>query len=205
MFTGLITDVGTIDRVASTDAGREFRIRSSYADIAAGESIAVNGACLTVREWQPGWFSVAAVVTTAGRTTVGEWAAGRRVNLERALAAGDRFGGHLVQGHVDAVAEVTRTATHEDALLVDLFMPAQLMPLAVPLGSICVDGVSLTVNTIPDAQTVQLSLIEFTLRHTTLGDLRAGDRVNVESDILAKYVQRLMSANSSLYSLPSSV
>jgi riboflavin synthase len=100
---------------------------------------------------------------------------------------------------------VTRAATHGDALLIDLLMPAQLMALAVPCGSICVDGVSLTVNAIPDVQTVQLSLIEFTRRHTTLGDLRAGDRVNVESDILAKYVQRLMAANSSLFSLPSSV
>jgi riboflavin synthase len=205
MFTGLITDVGTIDRVASTDAGREFRIRSVYPDVKAGESIAVNGACLTVRERHEAWFTVAAVVTTAGRTTVGEWAVGRCVNLERAVAAGDRFGGHLVQGHVDAVAEVTRAASHGDALLIDLLMPAQLMPLAAPLGSMSVDGVSLTVNAIPDAQTVQLSLIEYTLRHTTLGDLRAGDRVNVESDILAKYVQRLMAANSSLFPLPSSV
>ncbi|HVT41203.1 MAG TPA: riboflavin synthase [Gemmatimonadaceae bacterium] len=205
MFTGLITDVGTIDAAASTDAGREFRIRSRYPDVVAGESVAVNGACLTVRERHDDWFSVAAVSTTAGRTTVGEWAVGRRVNLERALATGGRFGGHLVQGHVDAVAEVTRTAPHGDALLVDLLMPAQLMPLVVPLGSICVDGVSLTVNAIHDAQTVQLSLIEFTVRHTTLGGLRAGDRVNVESDILAKYVQRLMTANASLFSIPSSV
>jgi riboflavin synthase len=195
MFTGLITDVGTLDRVTPTDVGRVFRIRSAYADVGAGESIAVNGVCLTVREHADGWFSVAGVATTAGRTTVGDWAAGRSVNLERALAVGDRLGGHLVQGHVDDVADVMRVETHADAQLVDLLVPAQLMPLVAPLGSICVDGVSLTVNAILDAQTIQLSLIEFTLRHTTLGALRAGDRVNVEADMLAKHVQRLLSWN----------
>src|ERR1035437_7391708 len=104
MFTGLITDVGLIDRVRTTDAGREFRIRTSYRDLAAGESMAVNGACLTVREFGDGWFTVAAVVTTLGRTTIGDWEAGRRVNLERALAAGDRLRGHTVEGDVGAGA-----------------------------------------------------------------------------------------------------
>ena len=193
MFTGLITDIGTIDRVLSTDAGREFRIRCAYRDIGAGESVAVNGACLTVREQGDGWFTVAAVVTTAGRTTVGEWTPGRRVNLERALAVGDRMGGHFVQGHDDAVADVARVERAADALLVDLAMPAPLMPLVVLHGSICVDGVSLTVNALPDASTVQLSLIEYTLRQTTLADLREGSRVHVEADMLARHVQRLMS------------
>jgi riboflavin synthase len=143
MFTGLITDVGTIDRVQTTDAGREFRIRTSYGDLSAGESIAVGGACLTVRDFGEGWFTAAAVLTTLGRTTIGEWEAGRRVNLERALAAGDRLGGHMVQGHVDAVAEVTAVERIADALLVDLAIPPQLAPLVVLHGSIAVDGVSL--------------------------------------------------------------
>ena len=193
MFTGLITDIGTIDRVASTDAGREFRVRSAYREIVTGESVAVSGACLTVRDRGDGWFTVAAVVTTAGRTTVGEWAPGRRVNLERALAVGDRVGGHFVQGHVDAVADVARVERVADALLVDLAMPAPLLPLVVLHGSICVDGVSLTVNALPDASTVQLSLIEYTLRQTTLVDLREGNRVHVEADMLARHIQRLMS------------
>jgi riboflavin synthase len=192
MFTGLITDVGTIDRVHTTDAGREFRIRTSYRDLAAGESIAVSGACLTVREFGDGWFTVAAVLTTLGRTTIGDWEAGRRVNLERALVAGDRLGGHMVQGHVDAVAEVTGIDRVADALLVDLALPPQLAPLVVLHGSIAVDGVSLTVNAVPDANAVQLSLIDFTLKATTLGGLRAGHRVQVEVDVIGKYVQRLV-------------
>ena len=192
MFTGLITDVGTIDRVQSTAAGREFRVRSSYLNLAAGESIAVNGACLTVRETGDGWFTAAAVLTTIGRTTLGDWEPGRRVNLERALAAGDRLGGHMVQGHVDAVAEVIAVAKIADALLVDITIPPQLAPLIVLHGSIAVDGVSLTVNAIPDAHTVQLSLIDFTLKATTLGALRMGHRVQVEADVVGKYVQRLV-------------
>lgn len=192
MFTGLITAIGTIDRVADTDAGREFRIRCGYEGIAAGESIAVNGACLTVREHGPGWFTVAAVVTTLDRTAIGAWRDGMRVNLERALAVGDRLGGHVVQGHVDACAAVERVERRGDALLVDLAMPAELMPLIVPHGAITVDGVSLTVNAMQDPQLVQLSLIDFTLQHTTLGALGAGDRVHVEADVIGKYVQRLV-------------
>jgi riboflavin synthase len=192
MFTGLITDIGTIDRVATTDAGREFRIRCSYGDLKPGESIAVNGACLTVRERGQGWFTVAAVVTTLERTTIGSWESGRRLNLERALAAGERFGGHMVLGHVDDCAAVSRVEREGDALLIDLSLPAALVPLMVPHGSLAVDGVSLTANALPDARTVQLSLIEFTLRHTTLGSLRTGAWVHVEADIVGKYVQRLL-------------
>jgi riboflavin synthase len=192
MFTGLITDVGTIDRVQSTDAGREFRIRTSYHDLTAGESIAVGGACLTVREFGDGWFTAAAVLTTLGRTTMGDWQTGRTVNLERSLAAGDRLGGHMVQGHVDAVAEVVSVERIADALLVDVAIPAQLVPLVVLHGSIAIDGVSLTVNAIPTENTIQLSLIDFTLKATTLGSLRAGSRVQVEADVIGKYVQRLV-------------
>ena len=107
MFTGLVDDVGTIERITPSPAGREFRIRCRYDDLEAGESIAVNGACLTVRGRGPHWFSAAAVVTTLGRTTMAQWRAGRRVNLERAIRAGDRFGGHMVLGHVDGIGTVT--------------------------------------------------------------------------------------------------
>ena len=191
MFTGLITDVGTIDRASETDAGRAFRVSCGYADLVPGESVAANGACLTVRECGAGWFAAAAVGTTLGRTTLGSWQAGRRVNLERALRASDRLGGHVVLGHVDAVAQVTDVRQAGDARLVDIALPADLAPLVVSHGSIAVDGVSLTVNAIADPGLVQLSLIDFTLRHTTLGDLRPGDRVHVEADVVGKYVQRL--------------
>ena len=192
MFTGLVDAVGTIDRVTETSAGREFLIRSRYDDLTDGESIAVNGACLTVRDRADGRFTVAAVVTTLGRTTIGDWATGKRVNLERALKASDRLGGHIVQGHVDGVGTVQRVRQLDDAVLVDVAVPLEIGELLVPHGSITVDGVSLTVNAIPEPAVVQLSLIEFTLHHTTLGDLKRGDAVHVEGDVIGKYVRHLM-------------
>lgn len=191
MFTGLVDDVGTIDHAAQTDAGREFRIACRYTDLADGESIAVSGACLTVRAQGARWFTVAAVVTTLGRTTIDAWNAGRRVNLERALRVGDRLGGHMVQGHVDGVATVVDVVQAADARLVDIALPADWSDPVVAHGSITVDGVSLTVNELPAPNVVQLSLIEYTLRHTTLGELAAGQRVHVEADVIGKYVQRL--------------
>lgn len=192
MFTGLIEDVGTIEAVVESAAGRELRIRCGFDQLVDGESIAVNGACLTVRGWAPGSFVVGAVGTTLGRTTIGEWHVGRRVNLERALRMGDRLGGHLVQGHVDGVASVRDVEQAGDARLVRIQLPADVARLVVPHGSITVDGVSLTVNAIPDPGSVELSLIEYTLRHTTLGELTEGDRVHVEGDVIGKYVARLV-------------
>jgi len=192
MFTGLVDDIGTIDQVSDTPAGRELVIRSRYDDLADGESVAVNGACLTVRDRRAGEFTVAAVVTTLGRTTIGGWSAGTRVNLERSLRASDRLGGHIVQGHVDGVGTVRRVQRFEDAVLVDVAVPADIAELLVPHGAITVDGVSLTVNAIPEPGIVQLSLIEYTLRHTTLGDLAAGDAVHVEGDVIGKYVRQLI-------------
>lgn len=192
MFTGLIDQVGTIDRVAKTDAGREFRIRCGYESLAQGESVAVNGACLTIREHGDGWFTVAAIVTTVGRTTVADWAVGTRVNLERAMRLGDRLGGHIVQGHVDDTGTVRSVRRDSDALVVDIDVSAEVFALLVPLGSVTVDGVSLTVNALPEDRVLQISLIEFTLRHTTLGELRPGARVHIEGDMISKYVKRLL-------------
>jgi riboflavin synthase len=197
VFTGLVDDVGRIEAVTTTEAGREFRIRSRYADLAEGESIACDGACLTVREFGPAdgggsWFTVAAVVTTLGRTVLGEWGEGRAVNLERALRAGDRLGGHLVQGHVDGVGTVLSVEQRGDAWLIDVALPPDLDALMVPHGSVTVDGVSLTVNALPRPGVLQLSIIEYTHRHTTLGLRRPGDRVHVEGDVVGKYVRRLV-------------
>ncbi len=191
MFTGLIEQIGEVDRVRQTEAGREIRIRAPFTDLSSGESIAVNGACLTVRELGPGWFDAAAVLTTLERTTIGNWKQGTRVNLERALRAGDRLGGHIVQGHVDCVGIVAAREEAGDALLIDVSVPGPVESLMVSHGSVAVDGVSLTVNELKPGG-LQLSLIDYTLRHTTLGELQEGSRVNVESDVVAKHVRRLL-------------
>src|SRR6478752_3661987 len=138
MFTGLVEDVGTIEQIRVTPAGRELRVRCRYDDLADGESIALDGACLTVRERGPHWFTVGAVTTTLERTTIGEWERGRRVNLERAMLAGGRFGGHLVLGHIDGVATVTEIETRGDARLVTLALPDGLAELMIPHGSLTV-------------------------------------------------------------------
>ena len=192
MFTGLVDDVGVVVRIQQTDAGRELRIESRYSGLALGESISLNGACLTVREFGDGWFDVAAVVTTLGRTTIGDWREGRRVNLERAMRVGDRLGGHIVQGHVDDVGIVQRVERVDDAMLVDVELPEDLVELMVLHGSVTIDGVSLTVNELRAPGILQLSLIEYTWTHTTLGALAAGDRVHVEADMLGKYVRQLL-------------
>ena len=192
MFTGLVEAVGTVERVDETSAGREFHVAGPWSDLQLGESIAVNGACLTVRSIDGHAFTVAAITTTLGRTTIGDWSVGTKVNLERSLKVGDRLGGHLVQGHVDAVGSVRSVARNGSALLVDIEVPGEVEKLLVPHGSITVDGVSLTVNALPAPGVLQVSLIEFTERHTTLGGLRPGDRVHLEADIIGKYVQGLM-------------
>jgi riboflavin synthase len=191
MFTGLIEQVGEIESVRQTDAGRELRIAAPFTDLQGGESIAINGACLTVREFGAGWFEAAAVVTTLERTAIGDWKKGTRVNLERALRSGDRLGGHIVQGHVDCVGVVAAVERSGDAVLVDLSLSQSIEPLFVLHGSIAVDGVSLTVNELKPGG-LQLSLIEYTLRHTTLGDLKPGTSVHVEADVIAKHVRRLL-------------
>ncbi len=191
MFTGLIEQVGEVESVRQADAGRELRIRAPFGDLKNGESIAVNGACLTVREFGNGWFEAAAVTTTLERTTIGDWRTGTRVNLERAMRPDDRLGGHIVQGHVDCVGIVAAVDRDGDAQLLDLSIPAAFEPLFVLHGSVAVDGVSLTVNELKP-RGLQISLIEYTLRHTNLGDLVAGSRVHIEADVIAKHVRRLL-------------
>lgn len=191
MFTGLITAVGEVVAVSTTDAGRELVVAAPYTGLEIGESIACNGACLTVREIGDGQFTVAAVITTLDRTTIGTWSVGTRLNLERALAVGDRLGGHIVQGHVDGVGSVRRAVAHGDAWLVDIVVPAEVDELLVLRGSITVDGVSLTVQDLPEPGVLRISVIDHTLRHTTLGTLRAGDGVHLEADVLAKHLKRL--------------
>jgi riboflavin synthase len=197
MFTGIVSAVGRVAKVArgpgngTGEGGRVLTIRAPFRGLKKGESVAVNGACLTVERVVSGGFTVHAVATTLDRTLIGDWAAGRRVNLERAVRAVDRLGGHIVQGHVDGVAEVTRVTERDDALLAALRLPADVREVCIPHGSLTVDGVSLTVNTLSPDSVVEVSLIPFTRAHTTLGALRPGDRVHVEGDVLGKYVRQL--------------
>lgn len=191
MFTGLVESVGTVSAIRETDAGIELRVDCDWTDLAPGESISVSGVCLTVLEHGDRWFTVAAMVMTISRTTIGDWREGQRVNLERAMRADARFGGHIVQGHVDRVGRVTAVERDGDALLLDVALPPGLAETLVLHGSVALDGVSLTVNRL-EGDKLQVALIDFTLRHTALGDLRAGDGVNVETDVIGKYVRGLI-------------
>ncbi len=195
MFTGIVTDVGSVRRAdRKADGGLALEIASEFTGLVPGESIAVDGACLTVERVVPGGFTVSAVATTVERTGFGDYAAERRVNLERALRVGDRLGGHIVQGHVDGIARVTRSGSEGDRWLMDLEVPEAVARVSIPLGSITVDGVSLTVNAKPAPGKIQVSLVPFTLQHSTLGDRKPGDRVHVEGDVLGKYVEGLLQA-----------
>ncbi len=192
MFTGIITAVGRVSGRNRTEGGLELIIASPYTGLALGESIAVDGACLTVQRLIGGEFTAHIIRTSLDRTNFESYVVGRPVNLERALRVGDRLGGHIVQGHVDGVGTVLRAAEREDARLLDLQAPVEVARVSVPLGSITVDGVSLTVNAVPEPGVIQISLIPFTLQHTTLAERRAGDRVHLEADTIGKYVAGLL-------------
>lgn len=192
MFTGLVTAIGRIKAARRGADGLSLTIGAPCRGLRRGESIAVDGACLTVERTGKGWFSVHVVATSLDRTRFGDMVRGHRVNLERSLRASDRLGGHLVQGHVDGVGTVERVARREDAWLLDLRVPREVARLTVLLGSITVDGVSLTVNALPAPGLIQVSLIPFTFEHTTLGERAPGDRVHLEGDTIAKYVEALL-------------
>jgi riboflavin synthase len=192
MFTGIVTDIGTVREARRSAGGLDLSIASAYEALEPGESIAVDGACLTVAEVLPGGFKVQIVPTSLERTRFAALRPGARLNLERALRIGDRLGGHLVQGHVDGVGTVLRVEDQPDRRLIDLQVPPEVARISIPLGSVTVDGVSLTVNAVPAPGTIQISLIPFTLEHTTLADRQPGDRVHLEGDAIGKYVAALL-------------
>ncbi|MBI4183770.1 MAG: riboflavin synthase [Proteobacteria bacterium] len=192
MFTGIVTDVG---RVRAVRAGHEARIEietaHQTAGIAHGASIACAGVCLTVVETGPGWFAVVASAETLARTTLGGWRAGTRVNLERALRLGDELGGHLVLGHVDGVAECVSLAPEGESRRAVFAVADDLARFLAVKGSVALDGVSLTVNEV-DGRRFAVNIIPHTLAATTLSGLAGGARVNIEMDMLARYLARLV-------------
>ena len=193
MFTGLVSDIGVVERTAPRQGGVRLTLRPSRMAVdalALGESVACSGACLTVAERGGGLVSFDAVPETLARTTVGAWRAGTRVNLERALALGDRLGGHMVQGHVDAVGEVLRRVVEGQGARLVVALPAAIAPLVAEKGSIAIDGVSLTVAS-AGRDRFEVALIPETLARTTLGDAAAGTKVNLEADVVARHVARL--------------
>jgi riboflavin synthase len=193
MFTGLVEDTGTIVSVLPEQGGRRLLIRTRIplSEVRIGDSIAVDGACLTAERLAGDCFEVVAGRETLGLTTLGEVRAGRRVHLERALRLGDRLGGHLVQGHVDGTARVLRSHAQGESWILWIELPPGLSKYVVRKGSLTVDGVSLTVNEVV-GDTCRMNLIPHTVSVTRLGELRPGDAVNVETDLLARYVERLM-------------
>ena len=195
MFTGIVTDIGTIDRVEARGDTR-VTITTAYdtAGVDLGASIACSGVCLTVVDKGPGWFAVDVSHETISRTAADQWTAGRPLNLERAMKLGDELGGHIVTGHVDGVAEVLGICADGDSRRIGLRVADALAPFLAAKGSVTVDGVSLTVNEVRDADDgthFAVNLIPHTQSVTTLGTLSDGQAVNIEIDVLARYLQRM--------------
>ena len=195
MFTGIITDIGSVKAI-SGEGDVRFDINTAFVmdDVAIGASIACAGVCLTVIEKDEGWFAVQASDETLQKTTLGDWQADTKINLERALKLGDELGGHIVSGHVDGVAHVVSTQAIGDSMKIDFEAPRDLAAFVAQKGSATIDGVSLTVNDVNDCN-FSVNIIPHTQSETTLGKLIEGDRVNLEIDVLARYVARLNSMN----------
>ncbi len=193
MFTGLIQEVGVVEAVERTADGAKLRIACQLVEeVALGDSVAVDGCCLTATRVDAEGFETEAMNQTLEVTALGGIGEGSKVNLELAMRAGDRLGGHIVQGHVDGVGTVASVAADGFARRVRVELPAELLKYVVDKGSITLSGVSLTVAELGEGW-VEVSLIPETLERTNLGEIEAGSRVNVESDVVAKYVERLVS------------
>jgi riboflavin synthase len=192
MFTGIITDLGHV-RAVGQGAMTRLEIETKYPteSIAIGASIACSGACLSVVERGPGWFAVEASAETLSKTTLGDWRVGTPVNLERPLRIGDELGGHLVLGHVDGVGALIGRTPDAGSIRLTFEAPADLARFIAPKGSVAIDGVSMTVNEV-SGRRFGVNVIPITQRETTLGEIAVGGRVNLEIDMMARYVARLM-------------
>jgi riboflavin synthase len=192
VFTGIVKELGTVAALERSDDGARFAIGASFAaELATGDSVAVNGVCLTVTDRQDGAFSADVMNQSLGLTSLGSLEQGSRVNLEPALRAGDPLGGHIVQGHVDCTGDVARLTSDGIATRIAIAVPERYRRYLVEHGSVTVDGVSLTVALLTD-DGFEVSLIPETLERTTLGSTQTGDKVNLEFDVIARYVERLL-------------
>jgi riboflavin synthase len=191
MFTGIITDIGRVRAVAHTARDRRYEIETAWdtSGIDLGASISHSGVCLTVVEKGPGWFAVEVSGETLSKTTLGAWTAGTKINLERATRAGDELGGHIVSGHVDGLGSVVEITPEGGSHRIVIEAPEPLHRFVAAKGSITVDGVSLTVNSV-DGRRFGLNIIPHTWEATTLGELKVADAVNLEIDMLARYLAR---------------
>lgn len=195
MFTGIVTDKGRVAKTTQTDRGRRLVVECGF-DTAAldiGASVACSGICLTVVDKNESGFTVDVAAETLDKTTAGDWQVGSVLNLERSLRLGDELGGHMVSGHVDGLAEVVDRKPDGDAVRFRIRAHEDHAPFIAPKGSVTLDGVSLTVNEV-DGNVFGVCIIPHTLQKTTFGDLQKGDRINLEVDMLARYVARLMRA-----------
>ena len=199
MFTGIVTDVGIV-RSAEQRGDLRLQIRTGYDldTIELGASIACSGVCLTVVDKGEDWFAVDVSAETVSRTAADQWREGARLNLERSLRLGDELGGHIVTGHVDAVAEVVGVCPEGDSTRIGISVPRALGPMIAAKGSISLDGVSLTVNDVREADDgtthFSVNIIPHTAQNTTLGGIAAGRQLNVEVDVLARYIDRMLAA-----------
>ena len=201
MFTGIVTDVGTV-RSAEQRGDLRLVIGTAYDldSVDLGASIACSGVCLTVVDKGEDWFAVDVSGETLSRSAADHWREGAKLNLERALRLGDELGGHIVTGHVDAVAEVVGTCPEGDSMRIGIRVPRALGPMIAPKGSLTLDGVSLTVNDVRDTEDggtdFSVNIIPHTAQHTTLGEIKATQQLNVEVDVLARYIDRMLAIRS---------
>jgi riboflavin synthase len=201
MFTGIVTDIGTV-RSAEQRGDLRLAIATGYDmhGVDLGASIACSGTCLTIVDKGDDWFAVDLSGETLSKTASARWQEGARLNLERSLRLGDELGGHIVTGHVDAVGEVLGVCPEGDSKRVGISIPRALGPMIAAKGSIALDGASMTVNEVRDSEDgmthFSINLIPHTAQHTTLGELAAGSRVNVEVDVFARYIERMLAARS---------
>lgn len=193
MFTGLVEELGTLEAMTGSGQSSRLVIRAERVleGVKTGDSIAVNGICLTVTSFTSRQFTVDVMPETLNKTSLRQLRQGQSVNLERAMRLGDRFGGHIVSGHVDGTGTVISRQPHANAVLFRIAADASLLKYVIPRGSICIDGISLTVVDVDDAG-FSVSIIPHTLAETSLRDRKVGDQVNLEADVIGKYVERLM-------------